>query len=488
MGFDLGGGGTAKAPVLSSTAKAWLSGKGTLTYKDWDQLKTLWKWFQYKGYIPKSAAFVSRAVSADAARKDVFSALDSKTRSLLLGAKNNYYDQKTYGYGKPGSTSTSGATTAKITDNSSDPNYALFKRAQASGFGGMSGAQVRAVQNYLNVYHHAGLAVDGVAGPKTSAAVGGKSSPTGTSSTGSTSGSGAGSTGGSHTGVAGSDTDVRAQYGALAWALDLPEIGDILRKAAAANQSPDITNAQIQNTSWWKTHSASFRSLYQLHKEDPKSYAQKLDAQSDAIRSQSEQLGIHLSYNRLRKMAQLSLQTNWDPQQLRSAIANEFHYKEGAQKGQAGVAEGDLREMAGNYAVPLASKTIAAWLKSIVAGNAKPEDFEMQMRQQAKSLFPSISDALDKGITVAQYYEPYRQIAAKTLEIDPDAVNLDDQRWAKALNQIDPKTGQRVSMSLSDWQTMLQTDQSYGYQKTTQARDAAYQLVDNLSKTYGVSA
>jgi hypothetical protein len=107
------------------------------------------------------------------------------------------------------------------------------------------------------------------------------------------------------------------------------------------------------------------------------------------------------------------------------------------------------------------------------------------MIEQAKSLFPGLTSALDQGVTVRQYAEPYLQIAQQELGTNINAISLTDPKWNAAVNQIDPKTGQRVSMNLSDWTSKIRSDSQYGYDTTEQARTRAAQLSTQLTNMMG---
>jgi len=340
------------------------------------------------------------------------------------------------------------------------------------------------------------LVVDGKLGPKTAAAAkqygvntasytGGGSGSSGGSSSG---GGGGTSATGTPTNNASADALIQQQYGYLAWALQNPELKSVLEKGAQAGWNGDQLQAAIENTNWWRTTSSSARSFFQLQQEDPASAQQQINSQKDNLRNQAASMGVNIDDASLNSMALTSLQTNWNNQEIRQAIGAQFMYKPGALTGEAAVDEQAVKALAHEYYIPLADSTVGDWTKQILQGNNTSDGFRDYLVTQAKSLFPSIADALDKGVTVAQYVNPYQQIAAKTLELSPDAVDFDDPKFNKALNQIDPKTGQRTSMSLSDFQTMLQSDPTYGYHKTQQARDQAYQLINGLNNTFGVTS
>jgi hypothetical protein len=141
--------------------------------------------------------------------------------------------------------------------------------------------------------------------------------------------------------------------------------------------------------------------------------------------------------------------------------------------------------LADDYGVPLSMEQAGKWGYQLTGGIVDETALRGYMVEQAKSLFPGLSDALERGITVRQYADPYLQIAQRELGTDPNTVALTDSKWNAALNQIDPKTGARVSMSLHDWTSHIRSNAEYGYDKTDQARSRSAQFATQLEQMMG---
>lgn len=279
---------------------------------------------------------------------------------------------------------------------------------------------------------------------------------------------------------------VAAQYGYLSGFLDNPEIGPILQKAAKEGWDIDRLQGAVYATNWYKTHAAVTRTFDSQTKLDPATQQRQIMAQADDILAQSRRAGITLDHTTLAKLAWTSLRYGWSGQQLTNAILAQGKMDlSGKTAGGALTTVDALKEQASQYLVPVSDQTLAKWTKDIAAGNLTEQDFTGYLKEQAKSLFPGLATAIDSGVTVAHYVDPYKQIAAQTLEVPPEQVNFMDPKWGKALFQTDPKTGARTSMSLADWQNTLRTDPVYGYDKTSQARSTAADLTTQLAKEFG---
>lgn len=218
---------------------------------------------------------------------------------------------------------------------------------------------------------------------------------------------------------------VTAAYPALAGLLDIPDIAREVDKAIANKSTPDELAANIQATAWWRSTPQVTRQWIALHVTDPATADRQVEDNKTALKALADQ-----------------------------------------------------------YFVPMADVTLTEWSKKVLSGEVPQAAFEQYVKEQAKSLFPSLSGAIDAGVTVAHYADPYKQIAAQTLEIAPDAVNFNDPKWGRALMQVN-KDGERTSMSLYDWTNLLKTDAAYGYDRTTQARSQAAQIADRINQTFG---
>jgi hypothetical protein len=108
------------------------------------------------------------------------------------------------------------------------------------------------------------------------------------------------------------------------------------------------------------------------------------------------------------------------------------------------------------------------------------------LRDLAKVTYKPFADLLDRGVSVETIFSPYQRIAASVLEQAPDQVALVDEngvptKFASALMSKEP-------MSLTDWITTLKSDDKYGWQFTTEAKQQASNLVMKLEKDFGYRA
>jgi hypothetical protein len=174
----------------------------------------------------------------------------------------------------------------------------------------------------------------------------------------------------------------------------------------------------------------------------------------------------------------------WSALQLRANVTNTNWFRI---HGTAAVVD-QLRDETNNWYVPMSDTSLTDWAMKLATGQVQPGEYRRYMQEQAKSLFPSLADAIDRGFDVKTYAAPYVQTAARLMNVDPASINMTDPKFIKALNQVDPTTGGRVSMSLDQWERTIRGDpnDAYGYQRTTQGVNDAYLLASHLAHSMGV--
>lgn len=260
----------------------------------------------------------------------------------------------------------------------------------------------------------------------------------------------------------------------------------VVKPAIAGDWDEARIVAALRTTKWFRTSSDSARAWSILAAADPATAKARIAARTSTIADSAAQLGVQLDRTTLANLTKNSLMLGWTDNQMRDHIAAYWHYN--AKTPTAGLAATSMdamRKAAADYLVPVSDKTLAQWTQRVLSGDATADDFTEYAKQQAKSMFPSMTAEIDKGVTVAQYADPYRQLASQTLGINAEDVNFMDPKWRVALDQVDPKTGGRSVMSLADWGTKIRTDSAYGYDQTSGARQSSAQLIQALGQKMG---
>lgn len=275
----------------------------------------------------------------------------------------------------------------------------------------------------------------------------------------------------------------RRLYAYMGAYLDDPEIGPILRQAATEQWDQARLAGAIYPTNWWKTTAEATRQWDAESKTDPATASAKVAGQVETLRRQAAQLGLQLSDGALQQIATDSLRLGWNDAQITKALGSS------AQADPSVITSATLdkyRGLAAQYGVPMADEGLKYWVEQGII-NGSDDGFQTQIKAYAKSMYPTIAAAIDQGTTVQQYFDPYRQLAAKTLEIAPDSVDLSDPKWQRALMGVQ-QGGQRAPLSLYQWGQIMKSDPTYGWDKTKGAHDQAVSTALGVAQMFGATA
>lgn len=273
----------------------------------------------------------------------------------------------------------------------------------------------------------------------------------------------------------------REQYGWLAFYLDMPVVGDILRNAAAANWTSAKLQNELMATDWWQSTQSSVR-VWDAHaNDDPATASKEINDRVLEIRARANSLGFSIDITHVRDLAAASLRFAYSPEQIDLAIGGE------AQRGGtlgASTTMGFVRSQASAYGVPVSDQTLSSWGQKIALGEQTQEDYREWLVKQAVGLFPGFEKQLLAGMTVADLANPYLETAASTLGVSRDSIDLADPKWGGALNTVDPNGSRRI-LTLNEWNQKLKSDPVYGWDRTPDAIGKAFGFADQLGKAFG---
>lgn len=270
-------------------------------------------------------------------------------------------------------------------------------------------------------------------------------------------------------------------YPNLSWALKIPELAQIILTAAREQWDEGRIRAALESTDWWRSRTEAARQWAALVETDPTEARRQVEIYRQRIEQWAGVRGISLAVDQINEVANWAAALQFDESQIAAYVTKHF-------MARSTVVRDQLSDLAAEYVVPLSEQAVSEWEQRILQGQANQETFVSYLREQAKSLFPSLAPAIDRGITVRQYAEPYAQIAARELGINPADIDWRDPKWAPAIHRIDPNTGEPVSMSLAEWTRELRSNPIYGFDDLPQARELASALGDALKRLMGRAA
>lgn len=195
-------------------------------------------------------------------------------------------------------------------------------------------------------------------------------------------------------------------------------------------------------------------------------------------------MGVKYDPDLFGKITRQALYQGWSEAQIRNALGSMVDFASGSHfGGSSGQAEQQLRQYAYNMGIKLSDNTLKTWLQQLARGDKTIEDFQAYMQSSAESAFPSLAQQIRSGITVRQLADPYIQSMASILEINPNAIDLNDATIRKALSSVsaDGKTSTGVPL----WQFEYQLRQDPRWLKTNNARESINSVAHDVLKQWG---
>ena len=274
------------------------------------------------------------------------------------------------------------------------------------------------------------------------------------------------------------------------------DVKKVIDKAVKEGYFDDETKvtAALQSTNWYRTTEQSARQYAIRLSTDPATIEDEITTEVETLRASTLSNGLTLDDGTLRRIATNKIKFGWSPQQASNAIGSEAVAlaQAGGAQGitnlrQGGVAR-DLRAKAQAYAQKPSDADIDTWVADIMTGRKSETQWEDLMRDSAKTQFRSLVPALDRGDDVQKATYAYKQQAAQTLGGVMDVTEIDwtQDKWNKALNFKDEKTGENRQMDLWEWNKYLRTLPEW--QQTDEAKDVYRNVAYSLAQGFGKMA
>lgn len=291
------------------------------------------------------------------------------------------------------------------------------------------------------------------------------------------------------------------------------ELKNLLTRAIGdpASAKDDMEEDQfinlLQNTNWYKTNSGPIRqrgfekrqydALVKKLKTDDPQYQAKIDELNrtsaygrglqdtiELLRENAVKLGRQISDDDLKVIAAgiYDYANEADAVKIRNAIlgTGSFGVGKGIVSGAAGQNLATLRAVAKANGLNLDTMfkdSVDTWLDRIAKGESI-ETFKSVIRNTAKAGLPDrVASLLDQGVDLDTIYSPYKKLMAATLELNPDAIELNDPTLRAGI-------GPDKEVSLYEYQRMLRKDPRWQY--TNNAREDVANSALTVLRNFGV--
>lgn len=235
---------------------------------------------------------------------------------------------------------------------------------------------------------------------------------------------------------------------------------EILSKQLDLTSSAGQARAKqiLQNTAWFQNHTKNQREFEELKFSDPQTWQKSIDDTRASLVNEAKSMGLSIDPNELDHLAHMVTRNGLTSDEINHVLSKQFDYSKGqAYDGTAGQTIDSIRQQAASYYVPVSDGQIQHYTRQVLSGALDPQSLADTFKQQALSLYPYLKQQLDSGQTVADIADPYKQMMAQTLELDPNAIKHTDPTVLKALQSTD-QHGNVGIMPLWQFQQHLYSD------------------------------
>lgn len=265
------------------------------------------------------------------------------------------------------------------------------------------------------------------------------------------------------------------------------ELAALVKRATSQGYEMDRFLDELKTTKWWKTLSDSQRRYDIQAVENPAELSRSVSQAKTTVSLLAARMGIGLSAAVIQDYARQMVRNGLSEEEIRNLIGIRYDKSEGglARFGIAGRAVVDLKKMAEDYGIPISKGALNNFSSYIARGLGTVETYESWFRDNAKRQYAGVADQIEKGFTVRQILDPYLQMAAEELGVNPATMSISDGKWNAAISHRGKAGEPPRAMTFDEWTAKLRTDTKYGWDKTQNGQKAASTLATELMKRMG---
>lgn len=286
--------------------------------------------------------------------------------------------------------------------------------------------------------------------------------------------------------------DIRSQYPTLAFLINDPEVGPLLRDAVNPDKgfSPGTFQAKLYQTKWFKSRSTNQRQIDILRNTDPAEYRRRRDENLAQVRMMAKKLGLNLTAGEKLYMAEVNLRNGVDigSEQFAYGLMN-FAQTSGKKRMGEGSVKGaafQVNEIARNqFYIPLSKDEQYKWGVELAIGTKDEQALRAYLSEKSASLYPHLKELLANGASMEDIFSGHRAVIAQELELAPETIDFTKQ-WKKVLHQVDPQTQKPRPMTLHEAQTLARQDDRWWHTSGGKEVDAG--MANALLKMFGKRA
>lgn len=284
--------------------------------------------------------------------------------------------------------------------------------------------------------------------------------------------------------------DEKARYGFAQQFLNSnKEVRNLVNRAVKQGYTLDRFEYELRATKWYRKRTDMARDWEVMQKTQPREARRVREEKRTEIGMAAQSLGVSLSAKEKADLAERAIRQGWDADEVRFRVGRRWEYEDGSHSGGVAFqAHQQLTEMARQYGVAVSANQVEKWARRVGQGTDSVDGFRDRIVSMAKGKYAAVSDDLDRGLTMDELFDPYRQEAARVLGVNPTTIDVMDPAYSKAFAYQAPGEQGRRAMTLDEWGKMLRTDARFGFDTTQGARSLASELSTAIQQDFGARA
>ena len=277
---------------------------------------------------------------------------------------------------------------------------------------------------------------------------------------------------------------INSHYGYFAGYMNNPEIKGILLEAARWQWDEGKLYARMTQTGWWQSTSAAQRTWQKLQNEDP-AEARRLVGQTAAtIQNRARSLGLPMSGGQIAGLAATATANGWTDAQTIDNLVGQVNWNT-LEGGDLTAARDQVKAIGGDYLVGVSDETAQGYAAKIASGEMTAAGVQSIMLKQAKARFGWMSEELDQGATVKDFFAPIRDVIARELELATEDVDMMDSKWL-SLMEVKGDDGKMRAASMNE--AMLAARQKPEWSRTNKSQELTANMSSMIGNLFGRGA
>lgn len=176
---------------------------------------------------------------------------------------------------------------------------------------------------------------------------------------------------------------------------------------------------------------------------------------------------------------------NWNAAMVKDLVASYIDYNAMQRAGYVRDIHDKTKATGAKYFVRLGDEEVLNYARQVASDDLSEESLLGVIKQRAKAQYSWLSDVIDSGTSLDEYFKPHREEIARLLEVSPDSVNfMDDPKWQKVV-QRPTDTNDTSLRSMSLFETQQYVRGLSEWKATNNARTEAANMVGALAQVFG---